>query len=206
MSGRALGTASRWAGWMLAAALGVALYSHWGALERANRRLSQMRPLAERTSIRDRLIGTDLSALRFRHPDREGPVAVSRAAENLVWLVDPRECARCLSDLSGWMGLAGSRISVTTVLVGVGPAGADRIRRHVALPGRVAVDPSGEVAASLGVSEIMPSLFLVLDGSGTVLMTEARSSDTSCDWSFSGQVAALIGDARGAVRRVDAGP
>lgn len=191
---------------MLAAALAVALYSHRGALERANARIAQLEPLAERTSVRDRLMGTDLSELRFRSSDGAGTVGVTGGGRRLVWLVDPGECVRCLANASGWRRLADGRLSITTVLVGVDAEEAGRIRRSVDLPGRVAVDPRGRRAATLGVSESLPSLFLVLDSSGTVVMAEARRSNTSCDWSFRGQVAALIGNDHGAVRRVAAGP
>lgn len=206
MSGYVPEPVVRWGGWALAAALGVGLYSLSGSLERANQRVVELGPLAERTAVRDRLIGTELVDLWFPGPEGRGQVAAARDGRTLLWLVDPRECANCLADLSRWRDLARGPMSVTTVLVGVGPDEAARIRRQVDLPGRVALDPGGDRAATLGVSEDLPSLYLVLDGEGTVLMTEARRSATSCDWSFSGQVAALTGRPRGAVRRGDAGP
>lgn len=206
MSGYVPEPVVRWGGWALAAALGVGLYSLSGSLERANQRVVELSPLAERTAVRDRLIGTELVDLWFPGPEGRGQVAAAQGGRTLLWLVDPRECANCLADLSRWRDLARGPMSVTTVLVGVGPDEAARIRRQVDLPGRVALDPDGDRAATLGVSEDLPSLYLVLDGEGTVLMTEARRSATSCDWSFSGQVAALTGRPRGAVRRGDAGP
>lgn len=206
MSGLRPRAAARWGGWVLAAALGVALYSHAGALDRANDRLSHVRPLAERTSVRDRLIGTDASGLRFRRPGGERAAAASGTGRSVLWLVDPDECANCLVALAEWRELARGGLSMTTVLVNVSPVEAERIRRSVDLPGEVALDPDGEEAASLGLSAELPSLYLVLDSAGTVVMTEGRRSATSCDWSFSGQVAALIGSSRGAVRRANAGP
>lgn len=207
MSGRVPEPVIRWGGWGVAAVLAVAVYSLSGSLERANRSVEELRPLAERTAVRDRLIGTRLPELRFPGPEASREVAVAGGDRSVVWLVDPRECANCLADLSGWKNLARGSMSVTTVLVGVGPDEAARIRADVDLPGRVALDPDAERAATLGMSENLPALFLVLDEEGTVLMTEGRRSATSCDWSFSGQVAALTGRPRGAaVRRVDAGP
>lgn len=206
MTGRVPDPVVRWGGWGIAAALAVALHSLSGSLERANHRVEQLRPLAERTSVRDRLIGIDLRELRFPGPEGRRDVAVAGDGRSVVWLVDPGECANCLADLSRWRDLARGPMSVTTVLVGVGPDEAARIRGAVDLPGRVALDPDGERAAALGVSDDLPSLFLVLDEQGTVLMTEGRRSATSCDWSFSGQVAALTGRPRGALRRGDAGP
>lgn len=208
MSGRVPEPVVRWGGWGIAAVLAVAVHSLSGSLERANESVEELRPLAERTAVRDRLIGTRLSELRFQGPEGRRRVAVTGDGRSVVWLVDPRECANCLADLSGWRDLTRGAMSVTTVLVGVGPDEAARIRGDVDLPGNVALDPEGERAATLGVSDDLPSLFLVLDERGTVLMTEARRSATSCDWSFSGQVAALTGRPLGAGlrRRADAGP
>lgn len=207
MIGRVPGPVIRWGGWGVAAVLAVAVHSLSGSLERANESVEELRPLAERTAVRDQLIGTRLPDLRFPGPEGRGRVEVGGDGRSLVWLVAPGECANCLADLTGWRDLARGSMSVTTVLVGVGPDEAARIRGSVDLPGRVALDPEGERAAALGVSDDLPSLFLVLDERGTVLMTEARRSATSCDWSFSGQVAALTGRPDGAdVRRVDAGP
>lgn len=192
MSAATLRTLVRRAGWIVAGVLAVLLWSHRAALERANQRLAEKRPLAERTSVRDRLIGTDLSELRFRDLGGGRVAAAQGGTPSLVWLVDPRTCAGCLSDLSPWAELSSPRLPVTTVLVGVGREQARRIRGEVDLPGRVAFDPGGEMAASLGMSDALPSLFLVLDRSGTVLMTEARRSSAACDWSFVRQVAALL--------------
>lgn len=183
---------ARWGGWLAAAALAAGLYSHHAALERANQRLDELAPLAERTAVRDRLMGTDLSQVRVQGLSARRAALARGDGRSLVWLVDPAACAGCLSDLSGWWRLAGDDLAVTTVLVGVGRAEARRIAGRVGVPGTVGVDPEGEVASTLGVSGDLPSIFLVLGPSGEVLMAEGRRAATSCDWSFTGQVAALL--------------
>lgn len=188
-----------WIGWIGAAALALALYAHHAALGRARDRLATTEPLAERAQIRDRLVGVALGEAQVEAVGGEGTHALATPdGRRLVWLVHPGECAACLDDLSEWRGLQNARTQTLTVLVGVSRERAARVNAEVPLPGRVGVDPEGRLAESLGVSDAIPSVFLVVDSTGTVLMSEARHAATSCDWSFPGQVAALMegGDPR----------
>ena len=194
-----------WAGWAGAVGLAVALWAHHAALGRAQDRLGRLEPLAQRAQTRDQLVGTNVGQARVEAAGREGTLSLAATSgRRLVWLVDPGRCAACMSDLSEWRGIREGRVETLTVLVGVSPQDAARMRSRVDLPGSVGVAPEGRVAETLGVSEEIPSVFLVVDTTGTVLMSEARHAATSCDWSFPGQAAAVLDG--GDPRRVREGP
>lgn len=194
-----------WTGWIGAGTLGVALYAHHAALGRAHDRLARLEPLAQRAETRDALVGTDIGDGRVVGIDEGERLPLAPASgRRLVWLVQPGECASCLDDLSGWRDLREGPVGTLTVLVGVDRRAAARMREKVDLPGPVGVDPSGRLAESLGVSDEIASVFLVVDSAGAVLMSEARHVASSCDWSFPSQVAAVLNG--GDPRRVRGGP
>lgn len=183
-----------WLPWIGLALLAVALYAHRTALARAQDRIERMRPLALRAEARDRLIGTDLSHVTLTDLEGDDRPLGSGGGPEVVWLVDPYECPRCLSGLTSWRQLAREGgASTTTVLVDAGPREGARMRSRLSLPGEVRVDPEGRLGSSLGVTPEMPSLYLVVDADGRVLMSESRQASTSCAWSFPEQVSVLFG-------------
>lgn len=191
-----LGRARHWAPWVAVLALGVALHGHRSALGRAAGEVERLAPLAERASGRDRLIGADLSRIRLPDPEGRERTLATGAARHLVWFVDPRRCTRCLAELGDWSRVVRSRaLEATAVLVGVSAATARRTVRSAGLRGRVLLDPAGELSRGLGVTERMPSLYAVLDSTGTVILSEMRAASLTCDWSFPRQVAVLFGGA-----------
>jgi len=106
-----------------------------------------------------------------------------------VWVLDPENCASCLDQVSRWNSAVEVLETVPAlVLVGVEPVRARAMRESLGI--RLAVytaDESFRVSAGFR----MPSTYLYLDGHRVILLADAHSSHTSCEWSFPVQVATI---------------
>ncbi len=147
--------------------------------------LQSTAPLAERSSVRDRLVGraVSLSWLGLEEPDP--------AEAHLVWIVDLARCQTCLSGRPAvWNALGDD----------------DSLRRHVVVFDTDDVPEDGrrslrgtaltearrrDVQAALG--PLLPNTKLLIDGAGVVVMADSRAVGSDCGWSFEAQVGALRG-------------
>lgn len=186
---RAVGAAP----WLGAAALVAALWAHRSALESAHARAAELEGPANRTYVADRLVGADLSDVRL--PAAGGGEEELRRGRGweLVWFVDPAGCPACLERTGAWRETTRGRgLAGTVVLARTSADGARRVRRRAGLDGRVLADPDGGLSESVGVSGTTPTVFALVDRSGTVVLAEARRAATTCAWSFPRQAAALV--------------
>lgn len=141
--------------------------------------------LAERSSVRDRLIGTvvPLSSL--------GLEEATAADAHLVWVVDVARCVRCLDrNVGPWNALAvDSSLQRHVVLYG-----AERLQLGAlrALRGTKLTSASREeLDSTLG--PLLPSTKLLIDAAGTVVMADSRTIASGCRWSFEAQLGVLRG-------------
>lgn len=143
-------------------------------------------PHADRTIIRDRLVGTQVSL-----------PGLTRAVENrpndngadLIWIVDTDRCAGCFGrGLATWSALGADSSLRRHMLVrgsqGL-PAGVRRALRGT----RITTVSGQELHKALG--PLLPTTMLLIDGEGTILMADSRKANTECGWSFEAQVGAL---------------
>jgi len=174
---------------MVAAAVWVwKLASLNGEVEAA---LRVMGPLAERSSVQDRLVGTRLSLPTL---DRQAPSVDGRSGDGelrLLWIVDLARCPACFGvGLAIWNALAEDRSLRRHVLVLGDLEVADDARR--ALRGTTITSVSRE-EMDLALGPLLPNTKILVDGSGTVLMADSRAAASECGWSFEAQVGALRG-------------
>lgn len=189
--------------WLLAlltvsvVALAAALYVHRDRLSRYSAWLETAQPLVDRTLTSDRLIGATLPPLNLpvvqgdslSDPSPGGPPRV-------LWFLEIDKCSACLDRrLRHWHALTrGSGLEAGVVMSGVSRERARALARRADLRGTVLVDQDASVARRLGFRA--PSVSLVQEASGVVLMADARFEGTqrSCGWSFFRQVEALLAD------------
>ena len=140
--------------------------------------------LAERSIVRDRLVGTVLP-LSFLELDEVGT-----ENKHLVWIVDVQRCVTCLDGNVGpWNALA-EDMSLQRHVVLYGDEGLPGVSQR-ALRGTKVTSATHELAVALG--PILPSTKLLIDGNGTVLMADSRTNASVCGWSFEAQVGSLRG-------------
>ena len=128
-------------------------------------------PLAERSSVQDRLVGTRLSLPTL---DWQATSVDDRSGDGqlrLLWIVDIERCPVCFG-------------------VGLGIWNAEDARR--ALRGTTITSVSRE-EMDLALGPLLPNTKILVDGSGTVLMADSRTAASECGWSFEAQVGALRG-------------
>ncbi|MDE2661483.1 MAG: hypothetical protein OXI39_00560 [Gemmatimonadota bacterium] len=140
--------------------------------------------LAERSSVRDRLVGAvlPLSFLKIDEAESGG--------DHLVWIVDVERCRTCVEGNVGpWNALA-EDMSLQRHVVLYGDQGLPAVAQR-ALRGTTVMSATRELASALG--PILPSTKLLIDGSGTIIMADARDDASVCGWSFEAQVGSLRG-------------
>lgn len=143
-------------------------------------------PRADRTIIRDRLVGTQISLS-----------GLARAVENwpnddgvaLVWIVDTDRCAACFGrGLATWNALGADPSLRRHVLVR-GSQGLPAAVRRALRGTRITAVSGRELYEALG--PLLPTTMLLIDDGGTILMADSRKANTECGWSFEAQVGAL---------------
>ena len=155
--------------------------------------------LAERSSVRDRLVGTavSLSLLGLEDPDP--------ADAHLLWIVDLTRCRTCLSGgVAVWNALGDDsslRRHVVVVDDGEVPEGPRR-----ALRGTTFTTASRQ-AADAAFGSLLPNTKLLVDRTGVVVMADSRTAASDCGWNFEAQVGALRGTlAAGLIRSQHSNP
>ena len=147
--------------------------------------------LAERSTVRDRLVGRRVPSDFLREsigiPDDDRDVVEAR----LLWIVDLERCANCLtSGCAVWNALAEDpSVSRHLLVIGEGevPDYASRALRGTT----IAAASREEIDTVLG--PLLPDTKVLLDDSGTILMSDSRTAASECGWSFEAQVGALRG-------------
>ena len=148
-------------------------------------------PLAERSSVQDRLVGTRVSMPTLHQPatsveDRSGDGEL-----RLLWIVDLGRCPACFGvGLGIWNALAEDRSLRRHVFV-LGDREVPEDARR-ALRGTTITSVSRE-EMDLALGPLLPNTKILVDGSGTVLMADSRTAASECGWSFEAQVGALRG-------------
>jgi hypothetical protein len=147
--------------------------------------------VAERSTVVDRLVGRRVP-LDFLHetvgiPDDDRDVVEVR----LLWIVDLDRCANCLTGgFAVWNALAEDPSMSRHLLVFGQAVMPDHARR--ALRGTtITVGSREEIETVLG--PLLPGTKVLLDDSGTILMSDSRTAASECGWSFEAQVGALRG-------------
>lgn len=140
-------------------------------------------PLANRTLVRDRLVGTRVSLPMIERSDSLGA--------ELVWVVDSDRCDRCFGDgVAAWNALAADS-SLRRHLLVVGAGGLPGEVRRALRGTTVTTVTREEVDAVLG--PLLPTTKLLLGSEGTVLLADSRTANSECGWSFEAQVGVLRG-------------
>ncbi len=147
--------------------------------------------LAERSTVRDRLVGRRVPSDFLREsigiPDDDRDVVEAR----LLWIVDLERCANCLtSGFAVWNALAEDpSVSRHLLVIGEGevPDYASRALRGTT----IAAASREEIDTVLG--PLLPDTKALVDHSGTILMSDSRAAASECGWSFEAQVGALRG-------------
>lgn len=144
-------------------------------------------PLANRTIVRDRLVGTHVSLPMIERSEDLGAGGTAK----LVWVVDSDRCDRCFGGgLEAWNALAADS-SLRRHLLVYGKGGLPgEVRR--ALRGTTITTVSREdVEAALG--PLLPTTKFLVGAEGTVLLADSRTANSECGWSFEAQVGTLRG-------------
>lgn len=152
-----------------------------------------LRSDAARTWLRDDLVGRHLFVADgpvFAGPGGDSVRVVPDGTGLLLWVVDPGRCVACFRELAATRQLAG-RGDLRTVVVLSGPS-AGKAASRAAAAGEVALDPSGRLLASLTDGRLAGAA-LYVDPGGVVLAAEGFDDRTTCDWSFTADVGALLG-------------
>lgn len=148
--------------------------------------LAAIAPDALRTRLQDRLTGqrVDLAALTGKQGSGR------RAAPAIVWLLDPQACPHCLDSAAEWSRLAvRAPHDMLLLVLDADTASLPPIARSLART-RIVRVPAARAEQQLG--PLLPSTRLVLDSDGTVLLVDSRAGGSRCEWSFAGQVTALL--------------
>ena len=142
-------------------------------------------PLVERTSVRDRLVGTSasLSWLGLEEPDP--------AEAHLVWIVDVARCRTCLSGRSAVWNALGDDTSLKRHVVVVGDDDVPQDARRALRGTTFTAASRQDLEAAFG--PLLPSTKLLVDRTGVVLMADSRKAASDCGWNFEAQVGVLRG-------------
>jgi hypothetical protein len=159
--------------------------------------LEELRPQALRVAVTDRLIGRRVPEIvsEYIHNGYASPDTVGRGY--VAWIVAPRECPDCLSDVRIWNSFAmGEARPPILILTGVSADSAQRIAQGAGVRTRLVADPDSKIRHALGLS--LPSTHLFIDREGIIRMADARYSITKCNVGFLAQVNAMRLEAVGA--------
>ena len=142
-------------------------------------------PLANRTLVRDRLVGARVSLPMIERSDDLGGGA------ELVWVVDSDRCDGCFGDgVAAWNALAADS-SLRRHLLVVGAGGLPGEVRRALRGTTVTAVTREEVEAALG--PLLPTTKFLVGSEGTVLLADSRTVNSECGWSFEAQVGVLRG-------------
>lgn len=187
-----------WSSGLLVLAVGVlavALFSYRDSYRELRAQLEDARPTVVRTRTVDRLVGATLPEIAVADPGGGEEVLPGRPEPHVTWLIRIDDCPGCLQQrLRRWNALVnGTGVRGTVVLAGVGSREARRIGREAGVRSRVLADSASRTFRALELDA--PSVSVVTDGGGTVLLADARFYGTTrrCGWSFFDQVRALYG-------------
>lgn len=137
----------------------------------------------------DETIGRTLPDAEVTALDGGSSLLVKLGTYRPVWILDSEACPSCLDQVGRWnASLEAAHRPPALVLVGVDLDHARQIRDAlgVRFPVYTAVNGLRE-ALQLR----LPSTYLYLDEHDTVLLADAHSSHTSCEWSFPAHAAAI---------------
>ncbi len=142
-------------------------------------------PLAERSSVRDRLVGTSVFLSSF-------DLARSDTTDaHLLWIVDLARCRTCLDGgVAVWNALGDDTSLKRHVVVFGGDEVPQDARR--ALRGTTFIAASRQ-DMDTAFGPLLPNTKLLVDHTGVVLMADSRTAASDCSWSFEAQVGALRG-------------
>ncbi|HEX7050570.1 MAG TPA: hypothetical protein VF188_10240 [Longimicrobiales bacterium] len=175
--------------------LGVALHEYRRLLTVYREHYEWTRPALTRLLVTDRLIGAQLPQVELLDLDGRARPLHRPDTPAIYWFVKVGECPSCLGQrLARWHALtADAELAGSIVLVGASVEEARRIARGAHIRTETLVDPASAAVRLLGLDA--PSVGVVVDGRGVVLLADARFAGTAsrCGWSFFEQVRALYG-------------
>lgn len=177
---------------------GGATYRYYHDTVELQTRLERTESVVQRTALRDALIGNPLPPIRLRDLSGEERPLHRPGQRQAIWFVDTERCPNCLEDSGAWqrLGTGQSRIETTLVLIGMDGREAMNAVRAKRIRTNVLIDPDLKLGKLIPLW--LPSIYVLLDGAGMVTMADARSANLSCQWSFPGQLASVVGSGSGA--------
>lgn len=176
--------------------LGVAggtIHRYFQDTERLQTRYEGIEDRALRTALRDASIGYPLPPLRLRDLEGTEHRLDQPGQPHAIWIVDTDRCPNCLEDTPAWERLASSApgLHTTLILLGMDGEAGEKAIRAKGIRGDVLVDPESDVRRLIRVP--LPSIYLLTDERGLVMMADGRSAQRSCGWSFPAQLANVFG-------------
>jgi hypothetical protein len=172
--------------------LGAALATNRLALRDLESAYESVRVEAVRNEVAGRLTGREIAAVEIRDAAGAAIPLGELARDRAVWVLSPGECVGCLDRVDDWnrSGRDGMPAGIV-VLSGIPAEEVQEFASRARLRIPVFADPDQAVRRAMGLR--LPSTYLFVDPSGTILLSDAHSERTSCNWSFVAQVAALRG-------------
>lgn len=150
--------------------------------------VDESQALITRSTTMSNLIGGEIPSLVAVTIDNDTINLRPTDAHHLVWVLDPRECLGCLTDINTWNRLSHHPDIITTVvLVGVDLEEAREIVFNTKVRGRVVYDPGGVVFDSLQLELASTKVFALRDG--VVVFADSRPLESACSWKVEDVVA-----------------
>ena len=139
-------------------------------------------PAAQRTVVRDRLVGIRVPLAILGDSDDARGARTVHPSNRLVWIVDLDRCPTCFDgSLAVWNALAADPALRRHVLV-VGPGNVPPSARRALRGTTLATIRREDLEAVTG--RLLPNTKVLLDDDGTVLMADSRAAASECGWSF----------------------
>jgi len=107
----------------------------------------------------------------------------------IVWVVTPRSCPGCLSDLQAWNALAKRGVPTRLVLIGVDDSEARVIAARSRIASAVTVVPGTPLSNGLS---FLPSTKVIVSPSGEIAFVDARYPAQACGWDLESSSAMFL--------------